>query len=213
MSMPLHQRYYLAHDKPRDAMKHTTIIFYQDESAALGTEMAKQARIAGRNAVTRDASSYDGAREDAHMVVVLPNVKAHFRKRIEMGYGKLVQPVEAMDDASLIVDQKPAMVADLPSFDGAWPVQGGEPAANADHAFTDSIAEDLSKDPGPEAATFQVPEVAEKPFREPNMKRHAELNVMPFAGLLKLAREHDIKNAHQMKKTLLIEQILELEHT
>lgn len=200
--------YHLATDKPRDAMKHTTLIFYGENSSAQAKELAVAEREAHRHGFTRDAASFLGEREEADMVVVMPDVKNHHRKRVEQTYPDKIKPIEALADAStLVAKPEPVTVVGLPSFDGAWPVGSefkneGEPAT----------AEDLSVDPGPEAATFQIPkETLEKLFREPNMKRHAELNVMPFAQLQKLARELKIKNPHQIKKTFLIEQILELE--
>lgn len=108
--------------RPKDAMKHTTIFYYQD-SSALAKELCTVERDAQRNAFSRDATTFDGETEECDAVVVLADVKPHFASRVERSYGAKVRAVGDLE-ASVASKALTAATSPIPGvrpFDGAWP--------------------------------------------------------------------------------------------
>ena len=69
--------------------KHLTLVFYASNGAAAKAAVAK-IRAEGRSAQLRDAIVYGGEAEPCNAVLVMPDVSAFDRARIDLAYGDKV---------------------------------------------------------------------------------------------------------------------------
>jgi hypothetical protein len=69
------------------AKKHKTVFYYGEGEGVEAKRLADMERIGGNVGLPRDASAFDGQIENCNAVVILPNVRAHDRAKIEGAYG------------------------------------------------------------------------------------------------------------------------------
>lgn len=86
--------YYLPSNQPEFAMKQKFIFFYvHDANAAL--KLVKQERVNRNVAMPRDASRFTSSDvEPADVVVIMPDVPAHYRKLIEEAYERRTKSLD-----------------------------------------------------------------------------------------------------------------------